>query len=251
MATQIQRRGGSTADHSSFIGADREVTVDIDKKTLVVHDGVTEGGFPLAREDLSNVTKETVLAKISSAEIFAFGCPVGVVFPYAGHTAPDGFLLLHGQTIGSLGAGADHMGDEYKAFYLFLWNNMNDAEAPIDGGRGATAEEDWDAWKKLTLPDARGRSIIGSGQGDGLTERVLGNTEGEEKHRLLVTEMPAHSHQVKEGHKNTSGIETEILTSGDDYTRTTAYLSNSYQSGSDESHNNMPPWLALTWIIKY
>lgn len=48
MATQIQRRRGTTAQHSTFTGALGELTVDTDKKTVVVHDGITAGGHPLA-----------------------------------------------------------------------------------------------------------------------------------------------------------------------------------------------------------
>jgi hypothetical protein len=55
MATQVQWRGGSTAEHSTFTGAAREVTVDTQKKTLVVHDGSTPGGEPLLREDQANL----------------------------------------------------------------------------------------------------------------------------------------------------------------------------------------------------
>ena len=50
MPTQIQWRRGTTAQTSSFTGAVAEVTVDTDKKTLVVHDGVTPGGYALAKE---------------------------------------------------------------------------------------------------------------------------------------------------------------------------------------------------------
>jgi hypothetical protein len=48
MAKQVQFRRGTTAQHSSFTGADGEITVDSDKETVVVHDGSTAGGFPLA-----------------------------------------------------------------------------------------------------------------------------------------------------------------------------------------------------------
>ena len=51
MATQVQFRGGTTSEHSSFNGAAREVTVDTTKQTLVVQDGSTNGGFPLLREN--------------------------------------------------------------------------------------------------------------------------------------------------------------------------------------------------------
>lgn len=56
MPTQLQLRGGTTAQHSSFTGLVREVTVDTTKDTLIVHDGSTVGGHELARADLSNVT---------------------------------------------------------------------------------------------------------------------------------------------------------------------------------------------------
>lgn len=57
MTTIVKRRGGTTAEHADFTGAARELTVDTDKKTVVVHDGATKGGIPLAREDLSNVKR--------------------------------------------------------------------------------------------------------------------------------------------------------------------------------------------------
>lgn len=50
MATQVQFRGGTTSEHSTFTGVAREVTVDTTKKTVVVHDGSTAGGIPLAKE---------------------------------------------------------------------------------------------------------------------------------------------------------------------------------------------------------
>ena len=52
MAKLLKLRGGTTSQHSSFTGADREVTVDTDKETLVVHDGSTAGGHSLMRSDI-------------------------------------------------------------------------------------------------------------------------------------------------------------------------------------------------------
>ena len=54
MATQVQFRRGTTAEHSSFKGADGEVTVDTSLKTVVIHDALTNGGFPVLRQDGSN-----------------------------------------------------------------------------------------------------------------------------------------------------------------------------------------------------
>jgi hypothetical protein len=54
MPDQLQLRGGTTVQHSTFTGSSKEVTVDTTKKTAVVHDGSTVGGNPLMREDASN-----------------------------------------------------------------------------------------------------------------------------------------------------------------------------------------------------
>ncbi|SVE26899.1 uncharacterized protein METZ01_LOCUS479753, partial [marine metagenome] len=55
MAKRVQRRRGTTAEHATFTGYVGETTVDTTKDTVIVHDGATTAGFPLAREDLSNV----------------------------------------------------------------------------------------------------------------------------------------------------------------------------------------------------
>ncbi|WP_417681643.1 hypothetical protein [Roseibium sp.] len=47
MSTRIQRRGGTAAEHESFIGAPREITVDTTNHNLRLHDGTTAGGHPV------------------------------------------------------------------------------------------------------------------------------------------------------------------------------------------------------------
>jgi hypothetical protein len=51
MSKQVKLRRGTTAQHAAFTGALGEVTVDTDKDVTIVHDGVTAGGIPSARED--------------------------------------------------------------------------------------------------------------------------------------------------------------------------------------------------------
>ena len=59
-ATQVKYRHGTTAEHAIFTGVSAEMTVDTDKNTLVVHDGSTAGGFPLALETSVNAVKTDV-----------------------------------------------------------------------------------------------------------------------------------------------------------------------------------------------
>ena len=44
MPKQVRIRRGTTAQHTTFTGADGEITYDTSRKCLVVHDGVTAGG---------------------------------------------------------------------------------------------------------------------------------------------------------------------------------------------------------------
>ena len=56
MATQIQFRRGTSVQHASFTGATAEITVNTTNKSAHVHDGTTQGGFELARADLTNTS---------------------------------------------------------------------------------------------------------------------------------------------------------------------------------------------------
>lgn len=56
MTTAVQHRRGTTAEHAAFTGLEGEVTIDTTKDTAVIHDGTLAGGYPLAKENLANVT---------------------------------------------------------------------------------------------------------------------------------------------------------------------------------------------------
>jgi len=96
MADQLQLRGGTTAQHAAFTGALREVTVDTDKDTVVVHDNATVGGFPLLRQDLSNLPAGT----IDNADINASAAIAGTKI------SPD----FGSQTIASTGVFSHPLG---------------------------------------------------------------------------------------------------------------------------------------------
>ncbi|MCM1294131.1 MAG: hypothetical protein NC311_01035 [Muribaculaceae bacterium] len=51
MSRQIIYRNGNESQHSTFVGAPCEITVDTTNWTLRIHDGVTPGGHTLARAD--------------------------------------------------------------------------------------------------------------------------------------------------------------------------------------------------------
>ena len=82
MAKQLQLRKGTATEHNTFTGANGEVTVDTTNKTLRVHDGVTAGGFPLAKASglENNLVQYLPLA-------------------YPKNTPPVGYLAMMGQSI--------------------------------------------------------------------------------------------------------------------------------------------------------
>jgi len=49
MSIEVKFRRGTSSEHSSFTGANGEITIDTTIKTLRVHDGVTVGGTRLAK----------------------------------------------------------------------------------------------------------------------------------------------------------------------------------------------------------
>jgi microcystin-dependent protein len=95
----------------------------------------------------------------------------------------------------------------------------------------------------FTVPDLRGRSLLGAGQGSALTQRVLGGSGGEEEHTLVAAEVPTHSHVVgTAGNVMAAGADGRGLDSGGSYS--------SSSTGSGGAHNNMQPFAAMNYLIK-
>lgn len=67
MAIQIQLRQGTTTEHNTFTGVVGEVTVDTTKDVIVVHDGVTAGGHPVAARANADGTIELIKKDGTSA----------------------------------------------------------------------------------------------------------------------------------------------------------------------------------------
>ena len=98
MAKRVQLRRGTTAEHTSFTGADGEITIDGDKDVVVVHDGSTAGGFPLARQDMSNVDSMIGLAQL---DITNTGTPGQVLQKDNGETLT--FVSLPDTAVSAIG----------------------------------------------------------------------------------------------------------------------------------------------------
>jgi hypothetical protein len=111
MADQLSLRGGTTTEHGSFTGANKEVTVDTTKKTLVVHDGATVGGHPIMRENGTN--SALALGSAATPSLKFTGDPnTGIFSPGADQVAisTNGTGRLFVDSNGFVGIGAVNTG---------------------------------------------------------------------------------------------------------------------------------------------
>jgi hypothetical protein len=83
MSFAFQRRRGTTAQHSTFTGLLAELTVDTDKDTVIVHDGTTAGGFPLARESRGVLTETVTRGLEEDVNVVASAATGTINFDFA------------------------------------------------------------------------------------------------------------------------------------------------------------------------
>jgi microcystin-dependent protein len=113
--------------------------------------------------------------------------------------------------------------------------------AGFDGPDGCPA-----GWAVFT--DAAGRTLVGVGKGRGLSERRYREEGGEEAHTLTLEEIPSHTHEVIQMvHKDEiDGVDSATTRSDEHHNES----QRSGASGGGQAHNNMPPFLALTYCKK-
>jgi microcystin-dependent protein len=94
-----------------------------------------------------------------------------------------------------------------------------DTSIPIGGiimwsGAGVTLPSNWKlcdgtTYGTVVTPDLRGRFVLSSGQGSGLTNRTTGQTGGTETVTLTEAQMPQHNHGVGARTGDANGYATD------------------------------------------
>lgn len=164
------------------------------------------------------------------------GDPVGSIQNYFGLEAPEGWLICNGAVIDK----------SVNPEYASLVDHLRDP-AKV----GSTAYQGTDA-NKAILPDLRGRTAVGAGQGAGLSPRALAQIGGEQNVTLTIDQMPRHKHVWRNVRADRSddygfgGSERNVH-------RATNYSVDdiSEEQGGDQAHENMQPFIVLNYIIKY
>lgn len=118
-----------------------------------------------------------------------------------------------------------------------------------------------DGKSTFALPDLQGNAPMMFGQGPGLSLRDLGELGGEQAVTLLQSEIPAHTHQavgnVGAGDKNSPATATwasmSVLRQATNiYSASGGAVMSPLAisvAGGSLPHNNMHPYLVLTFII--
>lgn len=114
-----------------------------------------------------------------------------------------GRVRCNGKTIGSELSGATELADP-STYNLYVWLWDGDATLPVLGGRGSSADADFNADKPITLPDFSGRTPFmvdasASGRLAGVpfqsgSPTQVGAQFGEATHIIATVEMPIHTH---------------------------------------------------------
>ena len=112
-------------------------------------------------------------------------------------TTPAGWIQV--TTAGSIGNAASAAtilaSATAQALFVLIYGACSDAIAPVSGGRTGVAINDFNAGKRLTIPQLVGRSPMGAGAAAGVTTaKVLGTLYGAETHTLTTAQLPSHTH---------------------------------------------------------
>ncbi len=158
---------------------------------------------------------------------------IGEIRIFAGNYAPPGWALCNGDILQI---------QQHTALFALFGNTY--------GGDGRTT---------FALPDLRGKAAMHWGNGPGLTPRTLGRGGGNITVKLNTDQMPNHSHVP-----NCQSTATINDPAGTVWANTSGFAgANVYNdspnvnmspsaiapAGGDQPHNNMQPYLGLSFII--
>lgn len=213
----------------------------------------------LAAEAATRAAADTANANAIAAEATAraaadlsailLAAPPGVINPYAGASAPSGWLLCDGSAVSRT---------TYAALFAVVSTTFN------TGGEAGT---------DFRLPNLKGKIPVGidSAQSEFNTR---GETGGEKTHTLVDAEMPSHTHNGTTASNGShshdggassftvtaftssrtagAGADGALVTSSTAHQTTGAHTHTftTASAGGDDPHNNLQPYIALHYIIK-
>jgi len=169
--------------------------------------------------------------------------PTGVLYPYAGSSAPSGYVLCDGSAIS-------------RTTYAELFAVLGTA---YGSGDGSTT---------FNVPDLRGRVPAGKDNmggsaasrltsgGSGVDGSTLGASGGAQTHTLTVSQMPSHDHSINGIRSDISGLHfhpyNSVVAAGQENYAASGYTDSGpiNNTGGGAAHNNVQPVVVTNYIIK-
>jgi len=144
---------------------------------------------------------------------------IGEIIPFAGSASPDPtWLFCDGSSV-------------LRADYPDLFSVIGTTYGSVDGTH-------------FNLPDLQGRTVLGTGTGAGLSTYNIGDLGGEETHALTAAENGTHDHLYV-----TNGIPIVSAPGAVPTDSSPGSAATTGTSGSGDGHNNIQPFLALSYLI--
>jgi microcystin-dependent protein len=207
----------------------------------IADDAITAAKFNISGNGTSGQVVQSDGDGSFSYATLAAGFVSGMLMPYAGASAPSGWLLCYGQAIS-------------RTTYADLFTAIGTVYGVGDGST------------TFNLPDLRGRVVAGqddmggssanrlTDQTGGLNGDTLGDTGGSETHTLTEAQLPSHSHSsVITGVSAVIGDRFQIAGSSSApraVTSVSATSGSTSTTGSGDAHNIVQPTIILNYIIK-
>ena len=193
--------------------------------------GANEVSVPAGAAGTPTVNKTNVQDQLAALSLVM---PTGSIIQYAGVGLPTGWLACNGQAVSRAA---------YPDLFAALMTTWG-------AGDGSTT---------FNVPDLRSRSPIGAyvagaplgtdSRGAPLAQRPIGSVGGEQEHVLTEAELAKHKHTWQ------YGVERDDANSGGSYNEFTqipgSHTTAIGATGGDAPHNNMSPYAAVFFIIKY
>ena len=155
----------------------------------------------------SDVTQALTAAPGGAGDYLSGAWMVGDVRMTGRASAASGWVFLTGQTVGGDSSDANLKGAEYRELF-----EMAKSWAPNSGS------ESWDAGNIITLPDMRGRTVVGADNLGGSSADIISSAQadvvagtfGNELAPLSAAQLPTHNHTMnaKGAHNHTMGNDT-------------------------------------------
>lgn len=168
--------------------------------------------------------------------------PVGTILPFAGSSAPTGYLICDGSAVS-------------RTTYANLFAVIG---TTYGAGDGSTT---------FNLPNLKGKVPVGLDTSQP-EFNTLGRTGGAKTHTLTTSELPSHTHSISSDGAHNHSVRSVFSTVGgtlylyngtgfnEDTVTTSTNGAHSHggatgATGGGQAHNNLQPYLVINYIIKY